>query len=352
MLQGSFSTDVLFLGAGFSRAVTNHASPLMGDFFATLDGREYWLLSKFLEECFGSIAGANVEDAMLKLDQLAAAPFRADVDAFIGQCKRRHADLKKELYQYVVSRLCGLKPTVSWAANVLFWCSDSSTVITSNYDTVAEQILSRRPGLRHSGPDINCHHCRMGRVLRDGCECNGPRLGDVRADWKGLLVKLHGSVAWRSCRSETCSQHTCLTPHPSCKAFKDDPCECCGGPCDPVVILPSMQKRFEEVPEMHRMWDAAFRALSEAKRVIFFGFSFPRSDAVISEMMRCTLGRSKLIERIAVVDTDPVAPVARLQNILPNFDKITIDSLVVPGDLSVPHWFSEWQEATGTSRAA
>jgi hypothetical protein len=46
------TTDVVFLGAGFSHAATSGASPLMASFFEDLEKRQYWELWSFLENLF------------------------------------------------------------------------------------------------------------------------------------------------------------------------------------------------------------------------------------------------------------------------------------------------------------
>ena len=89
-------TDVVFLGAGFSRAVTVGASPLMSDFFADLDRREHWILWSFLEQLCDDPKSANVEDALLGLDQLATSPLEG-MDPFFDQCRRRQQEVRKEL---------------------------------------------------------------------------------------------------------------------------------------------------------------------------------------------------------------------------------------------------------------
>lgn len=340
----STSTDVMFLGAGFSRALSKGKAPLMGTFFDELDDREYWTLSKFLSECFGSPRQANVEEAILRLEQLAVAPFTASIDAFIGQCRKRYTEVCRELNDYTLIRLSALECTERWVDCILSYCSQSTTVITTNYDNLAERILSNRPNLRHHIEDTNCHHCKMCQIISGSGIASRV---DPDPIWKGALLKLHGSIAWTICSNADCTDKKCMLPDKHCAPAKDGECERCGNKYGPALVLPSMVKKFEALPGIHRMWDSAFSALQQARQVLFFGFSIPSSDAVIAEMIRCTLGRSQLIERIGVMDVNPDAPIERLRKILPNERSIQIDSFPVLANGEVPLWYGDWIKATG-----
>jgi hypothetical protein len=334
------TTDVVFLGAGFSRSVSGGTSPLMFDFFDELDDRKYWLLSKFLTECFDDPRAANVEEALLKLDQLCIGPLQGK-DAFIDQCRARQTELKRELDSYILERLG--KVTFSeapWAAELLLRVSDTSTVITTNYDNLAESTLSSRPNVRHRGPRSNCHHCRMCRILTEECMYGGVIGHDNEDFWRGSLLKLHGSVAWKMCSSPGCESQLCLVPDPTCRPLYGDKCDCCKQACSPVLVHPSMQKSFDRFRGLRRMWDGAFEALRVCRTIAFFGFSFPTSDAIVSEMIRCTLGRSQGDLEVIVVDVSPEIPAKRFQELVSRRrDPIQLTTLQIDADCRAPEWY-------------
>jgi hypothetical protein len=110
-----------------------------------------------------------------------------------------------------------------------------------------------------------------------------------------------------------------------------------------------MMKNFDEFVELRRMWVAAFTALKEAESVIFFGYSFPPSDAAIAQMLRNTLGESKKLQRIAVIDTNLAGPVARLRKCFPEKHhvdgrQIALTHFEVPVDRSCPKWYRSSDE--------
>jgi len=338
-------TDILFLGAGFSRAATDGAAPLMSDFFHALDSRKHWTLSKFLDESFGTFRQANVEEALLKLDQLCASPL-VGVDSFFDQCRKRHAEVRKELDLYILERLNNLKiHDGNWAASLLFGASDRTTVITTNYDNLAEAILSHQER-RHRTADTNCHHCKMCRILEVDCGCGSAEWGTENPTWRGSLLKLHGSIAWRRCINPECNPRTCLIPDVHCRPFKNEPCDCCGGACSPVLVPPSMVKTFDSFGQIKRMWNGAYQALLSAESLVIFGFSLPRSDAIIAEMLASTIGRTGKLARLAIIDRDPSGPLKRVEEIMARADgELRVTLHEAPPSGMDPEWLHRFEAA-------
>ena len=134
-----------------------------------------------------------------------------------------------EVEQFCLHRLnFGLPDYTHWAADVLAHANELTTVVTTNYDVYPEQILRRRIGAKHCGPDATCHHCNMRAILEDKCGCSegGYWLGSRK---NAALLKLHGSIAWRTCRNKACGITECLKSNCDCSAIHDPKCECCGG---------------------------------------------------------------------------------------------------------------------------
>jgi hypothetical protein len=245
--------------------------------------------------------------------------------------------LKVELEKYCLQQLCyGPLDIDHWAVQLLAHANHRTTVVTTNYDLLADEILRRRSAATHCRNDATCHHCNMMAILREDCECVPTRLSG--SERNAPLLKIHGSIAWHVCRNAACRVGSCLVPRCDCQPVLDPICDCCGQRCGPVIVLPSMVKRYSEFPEIKRMWDRAESALRVAKTVTVFGFSFPRSDCIICEMFRATLDRSEFLERVLVIDIDAGTVAERIRSFLPNNPRVTIHSLAVPGDGSAPSW--------------
>jgi hypothetical protein len=332
-------TDIVFLGAGFSKAVTNGAAPVMADFFATLDRRKYWELWSFLEQLTGNPRIANVEQMLLTLDQLAISPLTG-VEPFFDEVRARHHRVRKELDAYMLERLGSLRVAEdNWAAQVLHGASENTTVITTNYDNLAEKILSCQKGLRHHTANTNCHHCKLCRILNDECSCNGD--ASPANIWRGSLLKLHGSISWRRCSNPECLTQECLLPDRHCRVFSSERCTTCGGECGPVLVPPSMVKTFDKFRGLKRVWGAAYEALSSAQSIVFWGFSFPTSDVLISQMLRSALSVKKRPLDIGIIDIDTDRPALALEQLLGDVEQeVKIYTYDVPRSGEEPIWLT------------
>jgi hypothetical protein len=325
-----------WLGAGFSRCLNPNA-PLMADFFAGFDGAKYPHLAKYLLGRHGKFDGANVEDVLFAIDQIETCPLpsRARAEMMWGQDPQK---IKAELERFCLQRLSYDVPDYDhWAVHVLAIANELTTVVTTNYDSLAEQILRRRLAATHCGPNATCHHCNMRAILEDKCGCSAD------GSWVGsrtnaALLKIHGSIAWRTCRNKACGITDCLKSNCDCSTIHDPKCECCGEDAEPVIILPSAKKSYERFPQIGRMWEMAVDALSNAVAVTIFGFSFPTSDTLVHEMFRSTIAKSRTLQELYIIDIAPEAIWRRMKNVIPDDLGVIVHMLDVPRDGSRPSW--------------
>lgn len=330
---------VVLLGAGFSRAVSGGEMPLMNDFFGRLRRRRHKQLYDFLSDRYGSAEHANIEEALQEMNDLESAPFR-DRSPTCRKWTDRMPEVRTQLGTYAIKRLSSASySTCHWAARLLRTANSTTTVITTNYDNLAERILSNRHGVVHRSSRTNCHHCRMCRMLTHECECE-PAKFRWSPTWQGCLLKLHGSVAWSMCRNPQCQQCGCIVPDSHCRPRDLWKCGCCSSRSEPVLVLPTRHKDFGEYPEIKRMWTAALHALSEAKSLLVFGFSFPASDSQITRMLAEAANERKTLRRIGVIDVDPEPVIQRIASCLPPTLCVDYHPLQVPSDGSMPAWLT------------
>ncbi len=317
-IQELSDVSVVILGAGFSCAVTDGKMPLMRNYFLGIETSTYPLLSRFIEAVDDEPESANVETVLLALDQMRTSP-PSVLDGWADEWREKYLDVRDELTLYSLERLkaCQDIPEDNWAANILASCGRNTTVISMNYDNLAERILSNQVGLVHHGPDMNCPHCKMRDLLYRACNCEGIKLGEDDC-WRGALLKPHGSIAWRRCMNPACCNYECLVADYHCRPF--EPCSCpkCGHPCSPVMVMPTMSKNLSEVREIGVMWQAARKALSDAESIFIFGFSLPDSDELFTQMIRSSVRCGKKLKRLGVVDKDPNLIVDRFRRCVPD----------------------------------
>jgi NAD-dependent SIR2 family protein deacetylase len=330
---------VYLLGAGFSACATNGELPVMAGFFDWLTPQKYPLLREFVEDVTADVDRANIEEVIEILDQLQDAPL-SDLGGKIKKWQPQVHELRRHLARYCLDRLGHGKWSADhWSSCVLATADSATTVITTNYDNVAESILSHKVGATHCGDQPTCHHCRMRRILLRDCECSEAPAKNW-PHWRGSVLKLHGSIAWKTCYNPGCRQYQCLVADQHCRPYEDCRCSCCGELCQPVIVLPSHRKSYREYPHLNRMWDSAADAMREAASLLVFGFSFSSGESLVRLMVREAIVNG-VLKQISILDRDPAAVAARLRQIIPSNHSLEILEFAIPMDGSRPRWISD-----------
>jgi len=312
----------------------------MSNFFSGIAPNHYELLTAFIDDVEGDVETANVESILTALDQLRTTPQRALVG--LGQDWGSQAmAIQEQLTLYILERFkAGATIQDNWASRILATCGLKTTVISMNYDNVAERILSGRTGIVHAGwgRDTTCPHCKMRLLLNNACSCE-PRREFTEKDWQGSLLKPHGSIAWRRCLNSSCCSYECLVADAHCRPFEPSKCPNCGSDCAPALVLPSMNKNLSATPEIEVMWRAAQCALEDAESVLVFGFSFPSSDALFRHFMRKAICKSRKLKRLGVIDINPECVIERVKKCFPSdYDAVFVSYPVVSG--RIPPWIA------------
>ena len=316
------TTSVVIVGAGFSAAVSDGKMPLMTGFFDKLASAEHPDLFEFVSEVgcncrCPTIAQANVETVLTSLDQMRTAPSKV-LCGTLAKFRGTFAIIQEQLTAYTLARLrlgSRIQPD-NWAAQLIADCGASTTVISMNYDNLAESILSNRDGITHGECNPNCPHCRMRLLLTNACSCNfrNDDMGDL---WRGALLKPHGSVAWRRCLNPECCNHQCLVADQNCRPFEPCKCNFCRTECAPVMVLPTMSKNLNEIREIAVMWEAVYEAVRDAESLLLFGFSMPKSDELLTQTLRSAISERRTLRRVASIALDPENVLDRFQDCLP-----------------------------------
>ncbi|MGA2797027.1 MAG: hypothetical protein ABSE63_05590 [Thermoguttaceae bacterium] len=329
------SISVILLGAGFSAAATDGKLPLMCSFFDFLDQKYEPALFEFISCVAKDFRKANVEKVLILLEQINTSP-DALLEGWGEKWKKDAPLLRRELLFYILRRL---KQAVgihrdNWAAKFLAGTGPATTIISMNYDNIAERILSY---IAHSVMNRACPHCKMSQLLQKACSCSG-REQIIERDWRGSLIKLHGSIAWRRCVNTKCCNYECLVADKQCRPFEPHACPHCLQSCEPVMIMPTMSKHLDEIREISTMWNAARMAIADAESIVIFGFSMPTSDMLLIEMLRSAIHASRMLRRVAVIDLDPDSVMERFEQCIPNDLKVEYSPFMVTPGIS-PDWF-------------
>lgn len=73
----------------------------------------------------------------------------------------------------------------------------------------------------------------------------------------------------------------------------------------PLIVPPVYEKHSYITGELKRVWDNAWTALSEATRVVFWGYSFPRADLHARYFFTAIAHRNEALKRPILINPDP-----------------------------------------------
>lgn len=177
------------------------------------------------------------------------------------------------------------------------------TVISLNYDIIIDYALCRRftPG-RYDHVELDYGIDYRVYLLGAIPSPEFARPGPVK------LFKMHGSLNWAVC--PTCGvvyvgppllgksvRYTFDEYHPARCSEEDH------APLEPLLITPTYLKSYAR-PQLSLIWQRAERAIREASRVVFIGYSLPDADYHIKYLLQKAMYRRQP-PQIVVVDSKP-----------------------------------------------
>jgi hypothetical protein len=328
---------VIILGAGASKACdgpqTNDILPRVLDPSVRVDAPSLNLLESFLTDYFGLPAAPRERDDFPSLPMilsfLDAAIDRKEAVRVDGRTltPEQLAELRLTI-AFGIAKSAGTwegmrKPPNNDRHQRLFEtvypeAASEPVVISLNYDELADRGLVSLGRARYTaGPAESW-------VLPDyGTEIfyDHGRGGNRPVRRFGRLLKLHGSLNWLYCR--VCHRlqlgrasrgpvldilYDETTPFTLEAIDADRPelervvsCADCQAKYTPVLVAPTHLKDYRN-PHVGRIWYEASRALREASRVIFIGYSLPEDDQSVIYLLKRSIDQNCSIE---VIEWDP-----------------------------------------------
>lgn len=303
---------VLFLGAGYSKDVE---LPVMNDFFPyaqdRLPGEDFdFLESLRLHAHRGSrlmqLNETNLEDVLT-------------FALMTTKMERTAADESQKLDERllkIIGKVYGRVPRVQWSQrtaglmeqfldlNKAKW-NHQLTVITTNYDLVAETTLA----LLELPPALPFEYTQL---CSDETAKRGRLYAQPSQKTKTTICKLHGSVNWYRREDESLKVEDALIERPSANGG-----ESLVEPVEPhrhwtPLIVPPTYAKLQTEPCLEAAASAGWKALHEAERVIFVGYSFPRSDTYMMHYLATAFTENLRLRRIMIIDPAAKDIMARL----------------------------------------
>jgi hypothetical protein len=308
---------VLFLGAGFSRA---WGLPVMQEFF------HFAKISKHIKQQDKDFlrdlqAKAQKGVSMLQVHHhnleeilsfcLASESFNAGYPTESDSRYSRLCHILHKVYRHIdlkqwrerqtthlsnLRRLLGIRVSERPTGHDL-------SLITTNYDIMAELCMV----------DLGMHCTLPGKWSVVQPE-NGEAVTGILYELNGygpLLCKLHGSLNWFVGQEaeglvlensilpgdfiDSSHEHIHPINIPKVSYSEYEPI------ATPLIVPPTLFK-MQTAPYFRQIWNAAGKALQEAEKLVFLGFSFPESDTYIKYFLAANLYENVDLTTIDIVD--------------------------------------------------
>ena len=159
------------------------------------------------------------------------------------------------------------------------------SVITTNYDILAERGLRHKPRPRIKRPGF--HYGEGSEKLVGGGYPSYTHIRPIVGSGGVPLLKLHESISW-SWRDATLVRYSDCRP-----AIRGDP----------AIVAPMETKQIPRF--LHDTWRAAAASLGSADTWIVVGYSMPPYDEAVRNLL---LSNSSRLVKAHIFDPDPLAP--------------------------------------------
>jgi hypothetical protein len=157
---------------------------------------------------------------------------------------------------------------------------ENDTIINFNYDLLIDQEVISRTGIYQ-------YH-NFANVVLDKPFQNTPQFRALRdkQTGSGLYLKMHGSLNWTTCTNNACPRSTSIEIGDVLESLlsRNSPtgrpprCETCRSEVSTVLIPPLLNKPVMHSSIFRNIWSNALYTLSQAKKIIIIGYSFPPTD--------------------------------------------------------------------------
>jgi hypothetical protein len=154
---------------------------------------------------------------------------------------------------------------------------EDDVVITFNYDLVIEDALFAE----NIAPDY-------------GFKEQGDEILAYGESHRQLLLKLHGSINWRTDGSGKTTALCHQKLHPLLKLP--------GNQDESLTLIPPSWDKAASTKATREIWMRAVKELSEARQIAIIGYSLPVSDVFFKHLLAISLGRNEVLSVIAVIN--------------------------------------------------
>lgn len=223
-----------------------------------------WCLEKNKKHfCPEEWKGLNVEDVFSFLDVGSRMLPRGS--RFQKGLKNQKANLYAIITSMLAIRCDGMHDEI--LQHVVYSMNPEDSIISFNWDTIVDHTIK---------------YCKSPMFANYAELMNTSRPRVINYAKKPVLLKLHGSLNWYVCENRGCELcgrvRIAIRSDKLLRFFERGKCPSCGKEAEPFIVPPTTQKFISRDSILNKLWLIALEKLSLCKRLIFIGYSFPKSD--------------------------------------------------------------------------
>jgi len=286
-------TAVYFFGAGVSKEA---GVPTQKEIWERIVSRWQETKDQWMKEILEFAAylnfGADANNIQVDTAELLTLiDLALEQNAALG---RYDGENLRKIHRYLIHAMCDVLETQIEPEKMdVFrdFCrilSPEDTVITLNYDTVVDRIISHHIGSVSYGFQFSSWRNEYFVCGNDG---------------KQLILKPHGSLNWLYCNCCNKIYRAFPKKEGPMPPKTDETCPWDGNALHEVIITPSFQKKFL-VPQLHNIWVQCFDRIRTAREINFVGYSFPPGDIHIIYLIKRAVLAGGTIPAINVITPD------------------------------------------------
>lgn len=187
-------------------------------------------------------------------------------------------------------------------------------IITFNYDLMIEKCLSNINEFSETDALLDIHNCydiEFDKHIKVPVSSMGyfntPMLGDTIK-----IYKLHGSLNWHVGYKDI-KEYEKFFPEKPDKIILTENKDCPFGVhlveekmlAHPLIVPPIYEKNKFYSDKLEPIWHTANVKLSEAEKIIIFGYSLPEADIKAHVMFLSAISQNKNLKSIDIIDKNP-----------------------------------------------
>ncbi|PKA06459.1 hypothetical protein [Leptospira harrisiae] len=224
--------------------------------------------------------------------------------------------------------------------------NEKDTIITFNWDTLLDITLKEQKKEQYFRY-IEEFTANYEQDPNEEKYFKSPYTLDINYDLKGNLLKMHGSIDWYCCKNNYCkiaNKIFILDTKESSFPYK---CGECHEPVYVMIIPPVLNKSYNIIPIIRKIWNVAARDIEVTNHLIIWGYSLPPTD-FYSEWLIRQIRKGRRLTDLTIIDPSVITQTTTNTTISYRFVRkyydIFRDLGLSKSNISLYQYFSDYKD--------